>query len=338
MAFNDAGHELNLYQELATAVGETLEAVCNMQEQEREELITVLGLRTHGSIKLVKVVEEKSAAPVVANTGPIIIKDDDTTDDDDMMEIVDLVLGMEKDQENITKDDDSPEVKDIKEVESEAVNNDSNNNEKQVATIVVDPLDIPSDEVNPKLISLQQDTETVLRLLGPDRGPAVNGELVLAYLEAHIDKVDRVQVVMEELAGMDNDPQTPERQPSLEITRSEKGKGKSSKLLNSFDLENRLAVVRKRSLGIPFTLDTAGTPKKQRLAENLLEQPSFHRTVPILASSAGPSSASPPQPAPVTPSQPSTQHKPVPSEVPAPSTPGPINPTMPLVINEDNEY
>merc|ERR1719318_2066421 len=117
-------------------------------------------------------------------------------------------------------------------------------------------------------------------------------------------KVDRVQVVMEELAGMDNDPQTPERQPSLEITRSEKGKGKSSKLVNRFDLENRLAGVRKRSIGNTFTIHCDVAPKKQRIAENVLEEPILHRTVPILGSSAGPSSASPTPPAPVTPSQP----------------------------------
>merc|ERR1719318_845318 len=110
-------------------------------------------------------------------------------------------------------------------------------------------------------------------------------------------KVDRVQVVMEELAGMDNDPLTPERKPSLEITRSEKGKGKSSKLVNRLDLENRLAVVRKRSFGNTFTIHGDVAPKKQRFAENLLEEPIspiLHRTVPILGSFAGPSSASPP--------------------------------------------
>jgi hypothetical protein len=158
---------------------------------------------------------------------------------------------------------------------------------KQVATVVVEPPNILSQEVNPKLISLQQDTEKVLRLLGPDKGAAVNGDLVLAYLEAHLDKVDRVQVVVEELAGMENnDPQTPEGQPSVEMIRLEKGKGKSSKLVNSFDSESRLAVVRKRSIGSPST----GFAKKPRLdAEILLEQSPFHRTtVPILAS-PGPS-------------------------------------------------
>ena len=108
-----------------------------------------------------------------------------------------------------------------------------------------------------------------------------------------MDKVDRVQVVVEEFAGMENDSQTPERQPSVEMTWSEKGKGKSFKLVNSFDLGSRLADVRKRSLGSPHTL-AAGLPKKPRLdAENLLEQTPFHTTVPILAA-LGPSTPTPP--------------------------------------------
>ena len=36
--------ELDLFSKLADAIGDTLEAVCNMQERERSELITVLGL------------------------------------------------------------------------------------------------------------------------------------------------------------------------------------------------------------------------------------------------------------------------------------------------------
>jgi len=36
--------EMSLYRQLATAIGDSLEDVCNMQERERKELITVLGL------------------------------------------------------------------------------------------------------------------------------------------------------------------------------------------------------------------------------------------------------------------------------------------------------
>jgi len=44
MAQNYADHEFGLYRQLAEALGESLEAVYNMLEKERGELITVLGL------------------------------------------------------------------------------------------------------------------------------------------------------------------------------------------------------------------------------------------------------------------------------------------------------
>merc|ERR1712059_53767 len=47
------GRELTLFQQVASAIGETLEAVCNMQDKERRELISVLGL---------EMVEEKAEA------------------------------------------------------------------------------------------------------------------------------------------------------------------------------------------------------------------------------------------------------------------------------------
>ena len=36
--------EMSLFRQLAAAIGESLKDVCNMQEKERQELITVLGL------------------------------------------------------------------------------------------------------------------------------------------------------------------------------------------------------------------------------------------------------------------------------------------------------
>jgi hypothetical protein len=115
-------------------VGETLEAVCNMQEKEREELIKVLGLRARGggNKELVKDVEEKSTIQIVDNTRPILIEEDDTVVDDDdmMMELVNLGLKVEKEHENIMQNDDSPLVEDIKEEYmeeyNEEVKNDSN--------------------------------------------------------------------------------------------------------------------------------------------------------------------------------------------------------------------
>jgi len=38
-------NELEVFKKVAACIGDTLEAVCNMQEKEREELITVLGLK-----------------------------------------------------------------------------------------------------------------------------------------------------------------------------------------------------------------------------------------------------------------------------------------------------
>ena len=44
MAQYDPDSELDLFRQLAEATGETLEAVYNMQERERGELIIVFGL------------------------------------------------------------------------------------------------------------------------------------------------------------------------------------------------------------------------------------------------------------------------------------------------------
>ena len=81
----------------------------------------------------------------------------------------------------------------------------NNNNQNQESLLEL-------NDLHPKLISLQIDAARVLKLLGPGRDGVINAELVLAYLEAHMDRPDRVQVVVEELAGIDNkDSQTPER-------------------------------------------------------------------------------------------------------------------------------
>ena len=45
MAQYDADDEFDLFRQLAEAIGESLEAVYNMQERERGELIIALGLR-----------------------------------------------------------------------------------------------------------------------------------------------------------------------------------------------------------------------------------------------------------------------------------------------------
>jgi len=55
-----ASKELELYNKLAAAIGDTLEAVCNMQERERSELITVLGLvSSEETVKIIRSGEDQ---------------------------------------------------------------------------------------------------------------------------------------------------------------------------------------------------------------------------------------------------------------------------------------
>ena len=141
---------------------------------------------------------------------------------------------------------------------------DANNNNRQNQESLLE-----LDGVHPKLISLQKDADLVIKLLGPGRDGVINAELVLAYLEAHMDRPERVQVVVEELAGIDNDDsQTPERQLSVEMIKSKKGKGKSSKSVNPADLEDKVA--QKRTISTHSTIEESSSPKKKsRLDINL---------------------------------------------------------------------
>jgi len=105
---------------------------------------------------------------------------------------------------------------------------DNNNNNHQKPFVLGEGF---SEDIHPALASLKKDTELVLRLLGEDKN--VTSALVEAYLEAHMNRHDRVQVVVEELAGMDDedvDQQALVRQVSLEqIKPIDKGKGISGK-------------------------------------------------------------------------------------------------------------
>merc|ERR1719482_821415 len=60
--------------QIAQATGETLEAVCNMQEKEREELINVLGLEE--AVKKAQK-EDSSAANTVIDTAELDSDSDD---------------------------------------------------------------------------------------------------------------------------------------------------------------------------------------------------------------------------------------------------------------------
>eukprot|EP00092_Neocalanus_flemingeri_P005268 GFUD01005667.1.p1 GENE.GFUD01005667.1~~GFUD01005667.1.p1 ORF type:complete len:929 (+),score=262.59 GFUD01005667.1:112-2898(+) len=195
MALSKAEEELQLFQRLATALGETLEMVCNMQEKERQELITVLGLRMVGTNEESG---EGKTSSLLENPPLTAVPSDESFGD-------------------------------------KIATEDQNNNEKvpaqkEPALTVLNPPKEP--ELHPEMKALQQDTSKVLKLLSSDIGTAFNADVVQAYLEAHMDRPDRVQVVVEELAGVHNDTHSPERQPSMELESeiADKSKGKSRKL------------------------------------------------------------------------------------------------------------
>merc|ERR1719447_1865437 len=81
---------------------------------------------------------------------------------------------------------------------------------------------------------LRADTSRVLRILNDESGPPQEWEEVYAYLEAHLLKPNRVQIVVEEFLGMaesrrEEEEETPPpslRQPSPEPHVMGKGKGK----------------------------------------------------------------------------------------------------------------
>ena len=253
MAQYDADDEFDLFRQLAEAIGESLEAVYNMQERERGELIIALGLR--------KGENEDNGENVTSemNKGQVVFAEDivKTLKDDDSDNLV-----FDKLQFAFESDISDTFDKEIK-LDNDTVvqEDDPNNNNRQNPESLLE-----LDDVHPKLISLQKDADLVIKLLGPGRDGVINAELVLAYLEAHMNKPDRVQVVVEELAGIDNDDsQTPERQLSVEIIKSRKGKGKSSKIVNTVNLEDRLlqSVAKKRAIPPMPTLEEASSPKKK---------------------------------------------------------------------------
>ena len=80
---------------------------------------------------------------------------------------------------------------------------------------------------------LRADTSRVLRILNDESGPPQEWEEVYAYLEAHLLKPNRVQIVVEEFLGMaesrreeEASPPPSLRQPSPEPHVMGKGKGK----------------------------------------------------------------------------------------------------------------
>jgi len=84
---------------------------------------------------------------------------------------------------------------------------------------------------------LRNDTNKVLRILANEKGPLRDYDEVYAYLEAHIKKRNRVQIVVEEFLGMadkmaEGESRSPSphlRQPSPILTGKCKGKGKGKR-------------------------------------------------------------------------------------------------------------
>jgi len=97
---------------------------------------------------------------------------------------------------------------------------------------------------------LRNDTNKVLRILADEKGPLRDYDEVYAYLEAHIKKRNRVQIVVEEFLGMvdrigeegSRSPSPQLRQPSPIISGKCKGKGKGKKTVNAEPLGKLLGV------------------------------------------------------------------------------------------------
>ena len=83
----------------------------------------------------------------------------------------------------------------------------------------------------------REDTYKVLRILKDEQGPLRNFDEVYLYLEAHLEKHNRVQIVVEEFLGMTNIEDDPSRSPSPDVRQVDqsqvfkkgKGVGKNSK-------------------------------------------------------------------------------------------------------------
>ena len=69
---------------------------------------------------------------------------------------------------------------------------------------------------------IREDTNKVLRILSDDIGPRRTFDEVYAYLEAHFHKSNRVQVVVEEFLGM-NDQEDGLRSPPRNLRLPESG-------------------------------------------------------------------------------------------------------------------
>ena len=91
---------------------------------------------------------------------------------------------------------------------------------------------------------LRIDTNKVLRILANEKGPLKDYEEVNAYLEAHIEKKNRVQIVVEEFLEMAEVMDEGEsRSPTLEMGQTspkDKGKGKGKTTVTSGPVRKKI--------------------------------------------------------------------------------------------------
>ena len=150
MAQYDADNEFDLFRQLAEAIGESLEAVYNMQERERGELIIALGLRKGENEDIGENVTSEM------NKGQVVIAEDIVKtfidDDSDNLVLDKLQLAFESDNSD-TFDKETELDNDT------VVEDDPNNNNRQNQESLLE-----LDDVHPKLISLQKDVDLVIKL------------------------------------------------------------------------------------------------------------------------------------------------------------------------------
>ena len=128
------------------------------------------------------------------------------------------------------------------------------------------------------MVPFREDTYKVLRILKDEQGPLRNFDEVYLYLEAHLNKPNRVQIVVEEFLGMSNIEDDTSRSPSPDVRQVDpsqvfqkgKGVGKNSKFKPikddaTKDAENSNAS--KRNLSTDGTSSSPEQNKKIKLEE-----------------------------------------------------------------------
>ena len=124
----------------------------------------------------------------------------------------------------------------------------------------------------------REDTYKVLRILQDEQGPLRNFDEVYAYLEAHLYKPNRVQIVVEEFLGMTNIEDDNSRSPSPDIRQVEdktevfqkgKGVGKKSKLKAVQDGETK----EPETTETPETTDNVNASKRNLLSDEKSSAP-----------------------------------------------------------------